>query len=391
MMSPQTSTVSLYPPGGFGAPKDRHGHAGGTDVGLPDGTVVFSADNHISLADDIFYQRFPEALKDKAPRIWYEDGAYQVGRKGQSFLPGDFSAVLMQYDDLPGAASTNIEARIQELHEDGVEKELAFPNAILALFHYPDKELRELAFRIYNEYIAELQERSNGHFYGAGLINWWDPEGTKRTLAELKSLGLKTFLLPLNPGKDDDGVPIDYGSTGMKPVWDEIEAAGLPVSHHIGETPPKSPCQFNSVVVGMMINIDGFREQFAKYIFSGILDDHPGLRIGWFEGGIAWVPWALQDAEHLVASYQHMFNRPLEHDVRYYWDTHMSASFMVDPLGLQLIDQIGVGKVMWSSDYPHNESTFGYSEKSLAVVVDSVGAEGAARIVSGNITAFLGL
>jgi len=28
---------------------------------------------------------------------------------------------------------------------------------------------------------------------------------------------------------------------------------------------------------------------------------------------------------------------------------------------------------MWSSDYPHNESTYGYSEKSLAAVVDAVG------------------
>ena len=100
-----------------------------SDVGLPEGTVVFSADNHISLAADIFYERFPDDLKDKAPRIWYEDGAYQVGRKGQSFLPGDFSAVLMQYDDLPGAASTNIEARIQELHDDGVDKELAQPRS----------------------------------------------------------------------------------------------------------------------------------------------------------------------------------------------------------------------------------------------------------------------
>ena len=56
------------------------------------------------------------------------------------------------------------------MREDGVDKELAFPNAILALFHYPDKELRELAFSVYNEYIAELQEQSKGHFYGAGLI-----------------------------------------------------------------------------------------------------------------------------------------------------------------------------------------------------------------------------
>ncbi len=31
---------------------------------------------------------------------------------------------------------------------------------------------------------------------------------------------------------------------------------------------------------------------------------------------------------------------------------HMYASFMVDPLGLEMIDRIGVDRVMWSSDYP---------------------------------------
>ena len=81
-MSTQTT---LYPPGGYGAPKDRRGHAQG-DVGLPAGTEVFSADNHISVAEDIFYDKFPDDLKEKAPRIWYEDGAYMVGRKqGQTF------------------------------------------------------------------------------------------------------------------------------------------------------------------------------------------------------------------------------------------------------------------------------------------------------------------
>ena len=58
---------------------------------------------------------------------------------------------------------------------------------------------------------------------------------------------------------------------------------------------------------------------------------------------------------------------------------------------MKLIDEIGVDKVMWSSDYPHNESTFGYSEKSLAAVVAAVGPDNAARIVSGNIKQFLGL
>ncbi len=387
-----TVASALYPPGGFGAPKNRCGHADDiAATGLPPGTEVFSADNHISLASDIFYERFPDGLKTDAPRIWYEDGAYMVGHKGQSFVVGDFSAVLMQYDDLAGASTNDVAARVRELAEDGVDRELAFPNAVLALFGFPDKQVRERAFRIYNEYIADIQERSDGRFYGVGLINWWDAKGAERTLSELKSLGLRTFLMPLYPGTDDDGVTIDYGSTAMMNVWDVIEASGIPVTHHIGETPPKSPCEFNSVAVAMMINVDSFRDMFARYIFSGILDRHPGLKIGWFEGGIAWIPPALQDAEHVLASYQHMLNHQLQHDIRYYWDTHMCASFMVDPLGLKLIDEIGVDKVMWSSDYPHNESTFGYSEKSLAAVVGAAGPENAVRIVSGNIKNFLGL
>ena len=384
-------TQTLYPDGVIGAPKHRHGRAAGADTGLPAGTEVFSADNHISVADDIFYERFPDDLKDQAPRIWYEDGAYLLGPPGRSIVVGDFSAVLMQYDDLAGAATNNIDARVRELAEDGVDKELAFPNAVLALFHYPDKDIRERIFRVYNEHIADVQERSNGHSYGVGLINWWDPRGARRTLSELKSLGLRTFLLPISPGNDDDGRPIDYSSHAMSAVWDEIEESGLPVTHHIGESQPKVPSEVNSVAVAMMVNIDSFREMFSKYIFGGILDKHPRLRVGWFEGGIAWVPTALQDAEHVLASYRHMLDDHPEHDVRYYWDNHMCASFMVDGLGLRCIDEIGVERVMWSSDYPHNESTFGYSERSLAAVVDALGPQDAARVVSGNIKNFLGL
>ncbi len=388
-MSAQTQT--LYPDGVIGAPKDRRGHAAGAVTGLPPGTEVFSADNHVSVADDIFYEHFPDDIKDRAPRIWYEDGAYLLGRPGQSMVVGDFSAVLMQYDDLAGAVSTNIDARVRDLAEDGVDRELVFPNAVLALFHYPDKALRERIFRIYNEHIAGLQEASDGHCYGVGLINWWDPRGARRNLAELKSLGLKTFLMPLSPGNDDNGHVIDYSSEAMSEVWDEIEDAGLPVTHHIGESQPKCPSAVNSVAVAMMVNIDSFREMFSKYIFGGILDRHPRLRVGWFEGGIAWVPPALQDAEHVLASYRHMLGYQPQHDVRHYWDNHMCASFMVDGLGLRQIDEIGIDKVMWSSDYPHNESTFGYSERSLAAVVEAVGPEDAARVVGGNVRKFLGI
>ena len=379
-----------YPPEGMGAPKDRlPGPL--TDVGLPAGTEVFSADNHISLAEDIFYEQFPAAMKDRAPRVVNVDGGWVVAADTTPILVKEFIQVLTQYDPIPGSHTGDVDARLAALDAEGVDRELAFPNSVLAVFGWPDREVRELCFRIYNQHIAEVQERSGGRILGVGLINWWDPEGTDRTLTELKALGLTTFLMPINPGKDPDKRPIDYSSTAMDPVWDVIDDAGLPVSHHIGESPPATPNQFNPVAIGMLQSVAPFRDCFGKYVLGGILDRHPGLRVGWFEGGINWVPSAIQDAQHIRASFDHIADLQVAHDPQHYWDEHMVASFMVDPLGLDLIDRIGVDRAMWSTDFPHNESTWGYSTESLASVVEAVGAEAAAAIVGGNIRRYLGL
>jgi predicted TIM-barrel fold metal-dependent hydrolase len=388
-MSGSARTLT-YPTRGTGAPKDRR-PGPVSDVGLPPGTKVFSADDHISLAVDIFYEQFPESMKELAPRVMNVDGGWTLGMDGKSILVREFLEVLTHYDPVPGSHTGDVDARLAALDSEGIDQELVFPNSVAALFGWPNREVRELCFRIYNEHIADVQERSRGRIFGVGLINWWDADGASRTLAELKSLGLKTFLLPLSPGKDEEKRPIDYSSTAMDDVWAAIEEARLPVSHHIGESPPATPNEFNPVAIGMLQSVAPFRDLFGKYTLGGILDRHPALRVGWFEGGINWVPSVLQDAEHIAASFQHLSNLVVEHEPAYYWNTHMSASFMVDPLGLHLLDEIGVDHVMWSTDFPHNESTFGYSRDSLAEVVQIAGPDAAVDIVRANAARYLGL
>lgn len=390
-MANQAGTLPVYSPETLGPPKERRGHAADVDLGLPPGTQVFSADNHISLSEDIFYDRAPASLKDRVPRVVYRDDAWNLAAGERQFLPKEFTGVLTQYDPLPGSSTGDLETRLAQLEADGVHRELAFANALMALLYYPDPEVREFCFRAYNEHLADLQERAPGRFYGVGLINWWDPEGARRTLGELESFGVRTFVLPLKPGNGPDGKPLDYNGPAMAGVWEAIEESGLPIAHHIGEAPLSGPCASNMYAVGMIHNVASFREMFGRYVLTGLLDRHKSLRIGWFEGGINWVPAAIQDAEHMYASFRHMLDTELEHDVRYYWDAHMYSAFMYDPLGLELVDRIGIDKVMWSSDFPHNESTFGYSEKSLAAVVGAVGPQKAERVVSSNVVEFLGL
>ena len=60
-------------------------------------------------------------------------------------------------------------------------------------------------------------------------------------------------------------------------------------------------------------------------------------------------------------------------------------------LGDELIDRIGVDNVMWSSDYPHSESTFGFTRNAIKSVVDAVGPQAAPAILGGNVMRFLGL
>ena len=385
-----TDTMSpVYPSREAGAPNDRVPPPL-ADTGLPAGTKVFTADTHISVADDIYFENFPARLKDRAPRLWYEDGAFQIGLDHKSFLPPMFTEVVKPYNGLPGSSTGGMDARMADMDAEGIDAELAFQNESLVLLGYPDYEVKDLCFRIYNEYMAKMQERYPGRFWGVGFINWWDAKGARETLAQLKSLGVRTFLMPLNPGVFPDGERIDYASTRMIPVWEEINDAGVPVAHHIGEG-GGGGTEFNSFSAGFLNSNSGFREMFGKYAMAGILDRHRDLKIGWFEGGISWVPSALQDAAHCMVSYRHMNNLAIEHEPAWYWENHMASSFMIDPLGLELIDRIGKTRVMWSNDYPHNESTWGYSQATIRQVVDKVGPTDAVQMVAGNVERFLGI
>jgi hypothetical protein len=80
----------------------------------------------------------------------------------------------------------------------------------------------------------------------------------------------------------------------------------------------------------------------------------------------------LHDADMAYNSFPTMMNPKLAHAPSWYWRKHCYATFMTDPAGLSLLPRIGAETVMWSSDYPHQESTFGYTRSSIQAVFDHV-------------------
>jgi predicted TIM-barrel fold metal-dependent hydrolase len=71
----------------------------------------------------------------------------------------------------------------------------------------------------------------------------------------------------------------------------------------------------------------------------------------------------------------------------YYWFNNCYATFMVDQVGMSMIDRIGADRALWSSDYCHNESTYGYTRSAVRAVFDATSEANAKKIVGANAAA----
>jgi len=353
---------------------------------LPEGTTVVSCDGHLALAEDIWYPNFPQHLKDKAPRVWFdeENGFCHLGMNQKSFYPVDAYALIRSIEGRE--SSRDLNSRMLDLDAENVDKEIVFPQTVAMFFHWPDFEVREWIWRIYNEYVASLQARFPTRFFPVPVANYWDLSKSAASIRDIKKLGLKTAMLPMKPGTKVDGAPVFYGAREMDELWTAAVEEGLPISFHIGESvEQKGPAP---MVCEAMFQLGGgggmFRRIFTELVFAGVFDRHPDLKVVFAEGGINWVPGCLQDAEMSFDSYAGLLNYTPKHRPSDYWYQHCHATFMNDASGLRQLDVIGSECAMWSSDYPHNEGTLGYGRDSIKTVLDMTSTDDARRILGGN-------
>jgi predicted TIM-barrel fold metal-dependent hydrolase len=114
-----------------------------------------------------------------------------------------------------------------------------------------------------------------------------------------------------------------------------------------------------------------------QFIFSGILDRYPNLKLCLTEQGTGWVPGTLAMLDDFHARFTSGKNNmetvfageaaralsltPTEY---FHRNVFMGSSFL-RPQECALRYEIGVDNIMWGADYPHNEGTTPYSHEAL--------------------------
>ena len=134
---------------------------------------------------------------------------------------------------------------------------------------------------------------------------------------------------------------------------------------------------------GAVAGASGF---MSKFIFSGLFDRHPELKVIFTEGGIGWAPTAMFDADRLYREFESEMRPQLAHLPSYYWWQNCYATFMDDPTGIREMEYIGADHAMWTFDYPHPESTLGESRRILADIYSQL-PEADANMVAGGTAA----
>ena len=197
-------------------------------------------------------------------------------------------------------------------------------------------------------------------------------------------------LLPGVP--PDSHLPPLYANDVYEPLWDAFEETGLPVNHHSGSAAP----DYGRYPAGgvMWILETGFyaHRAFWALIFGGVFERHPKLKFVLAESGMGWIADEMPRTDYMAKRIfggkvgelgftedQRLPKLPSEYFQQNIWVT---ASFMA-PAECRKRHKIGVDKVMWASDYPHDEGTYPYSEQSLRNTFHDV-PENEARMMLGG-------
>ncbi|WP_405976225.1 amidohydrolase [Streptomyces sp. NBC_00988] len=350
-----------------------------------------SGDSHFLEPSDLWESRLPERLADLTPKSEKDpDGEYEtVHVDGQSFrrkLPTSVAREFLE-ESRKAQGIRDARARLNDLDQEGVWGEVIFPSLGMWSSTFRTPELLKACMRASNEWALEEIAAVSDRYVVTAQVSTLVVEDAIAELEWASEQGFRAVFLPTTP---HPSAP-DWNRTDWEPFWDAAERARMVLAFHIGTDPVDMTTGGAGLVYrgpgGAVMNYaeTTFSGQRAamKLVASGALDRHPDLKVLISEGGATWIPFL---GDRMLEGYrQHrMAVRPkLERDPKETLMTQVYASFQHDETAVAAFEAMGYKNVMFGSDYPHMEGTFGHTQDTLKSLFDGVSDETRLRITQG--------
>lgn len=370
---------------------------------------IISVDDHVVEPPDLWSSRLPERYLDRGPRVVRKKGKFGLGGGNMTFDPdhpdatwGDF----WLYDDLvypfpklsAAVGFENLDAepvtfdeirpgcwkqpeRLADMDANFVEASVCFPNVLprfagQAFLERDDKELALLCVQAYNDWL--IDEWCAGDGYGRliplAIVPLWDAELAAAEVRRCADKGCHAVAFTENP------TPLGLPSIHDKDrFWDPFFAACAEtdtiINMHIGSssrmpaTSPDAP-----FIVSSVLTFQNAMGSLVDYLFSGVFDRFPTMRIAYAEGQVGWMPYVLERADKLWEERSdNAFGTNLKQPPSSYIPGRVYGCIFDDETGLANRHVIGIEQICFETDYPHADSTFPHSRDTAARICEKAG------------------
>jgi uncharacterized protein len=384
---------------------------------------VISADSHLEISANRWRDRVPEKYRDSAPRTvrmpdgtdanQFEDGRLHLVNGASTLCAGipfeEWRQEGANYDTRAGAGSP--EQRLREQDEDGIDAEVLYPsvNGSEGLHGIKNDDAYHAVIRSYNEWVAEEYcSVAPDRLIGLGVI---PQRGVEDAIAELErcaKLGFKGVWI----GKFPNG--------GMRPsaaddrFWSALLDMNMPVTAHENfidngprraapaEPPKRTPDghEITGFPADLAQRICGYGVRSAlvacRLVIDGVFERFPNLNIYMAENQLGWIPNFLEQMDVVWGRQHFVLERvqglkPLQMPPSEYVRKNVLWGFMDNPIGVRLRHEIGVDKVMWGSDFPHQPTDWPHSFETIERNMIGVPADEREQMLVGNVTRFFHL
>lgn len=354
---------------------------------------IISADSHVAITDEAVLGHLASKHHDDYRRCRAEQAARMAKRAKKRAAETKAPTERATWTAAGRPGEFDPVERLKDMDIDGVEAEVLYGDveANAALYPMGDGG-RTAAFRAYADAALAFASRDPKRLLPVYPVPVADVGEGVAEVTRLAKAGARALMLPLYP--IDYGLP-PYWDRSYDPLWACIQETGIPISQHVGvherhwkilgldPTPAKGIFQSTPPI--------SMAECLAGWIVPGTLERFPALEIVFVEAGLGWIPYFLERLDTMYERHGWRVLGMLPEKPSSYWHRQMAATFEEDLFGVANRHVIGIGNLMWATDYPHPDSTWPDSQKVIETHFRDVPVEEARQIIGGNAARVYGL
>jgi predicted TIM-barrel fold metal-dependent hydrolase len=284
---------------------------------------------------------------------------------------------------------------LRDLDRDGVEGAVLIGR--IAVTHDTMPIEADIAYcRLVNDWTAENWAPYLRRVAPGIVLPYRDVRASVNELERCAAMGMRPALLP-------DGIgDRPYHLAEWEPLWEAANALKVPISMHVGGTrqPPNPSANPEHSYykglpyVGWYNQCVGMGETLGWLTFTGVFERYPDLHVIMTEGYAGWLAFAMQFWDHHWNDSRFGTEMPFNHipEIRsdleappsFYLKRQAHATFMWDPVAIQLRHVTGIECLLWGNDYPHREGSFPWSTEWIDKQFAGVPEHEVDAIVRGN-------